>query len=119
MRILYTLGALSIVAACAMPSDSYAPILDGPVTRDFQSDLTACRELAKQSPTGPGEVGGAIVAGALFAGFVVDHEEPDMLPWGVALGALAGWIGAVADQNAERKTIVATCFQGRGHPVVG
>ena len=119
MRIEFTLGFFLVAAACSTTGAGYTPILDGPVTQTYQSDLSACRQLALQSQTGSEEIGVAIAAGALFGGFVTEHEEPDLLPWGVALGALAGWVGMVADQDIERQGIVVACMQGRGHRVVG
>ncbi len=118
MRIFHFVGVILVLSACAELSDD-ALILDGPASPSYQSDLTACEQLAKQSPTGTAEVGVATAAGAVFGGAVADHEDPDFLPWGVVLGAAAGWIGAVADQDTERRQIVVSCMQGRGHRVVG
>jgi uncharacterized protein YcfJ len=108
-----------LVSACAGSGADYTPILDGPPTAAFQSDLTACQALARNQRQFDQETAGAVVLGA-GAGALLGAADDDADAAGGAIaGALAGGVASAVSASERREAIVVECLRGRGHRVVG
>lgn len=111
-------GAL-LLSACATSGANHIPILDGAPSAAFQSDLAACRSLARDQRQFDGETAGAAVLGA-GAGALLGHFDDDGDALGGALaGALAGGVAGAVNAGERREAILGACLRGRGHAVVG
>lgn len=75
-----------LVAACADSGANYTPILDGPPTVAFQSDLSACQALARDQGQFDQETAAAAVLGA-GAGALLGAADDDA---DAAGGAMVG-----------------------------
>lgn len=117
--ILGLVATTGLLAACADSGANYTPILDGPVTAGYQSDLAACQTLARDQRQFDQETIGAAALGA-GAGAVLGHldEDGEALS-GAIVGGLAGGAAGAVDASERRKAIVIECLRGRGHRVVG
>lgn len=116
---LITLGAVTLMSACADTGAQVTPILDGPPSASYDADLAECRALARNQRQFDQETLGAAALGA-GAGAVLGHwdDDGDALGGAVA-GALAGGVASAVDVSERRAAIVLTCLRGRGHRVVG
>ncbi|MEH6629360.1 MAG: hypothetical protein V7776_00950 [Halopseudomonas aestusnigri] len=122
MRLYVYMGAVAILglSACSNTGADYRPIVDGTQDTAYETDLTACAEVADQR----GYLNGDVQNGALLGtglGAVVGGLSEGL---GGALigGVLGAGIGAGSqawDTQDERKQIVKNCMTGRGHNVVG
>lgn len=109
------LGLGLSVTACA--DGPYEPIVDGQVSRNYHSDLDACRQVsAQKQPTGKGAATGAVVGG-LIGG--VEDESVGGAVVGAALGGVIGSAEEKAGIRDDRDRVVFNCMRGRGHNVVG
>ncbi|MGH1414126.1 MAG: glycine zipper family protein [Pelagimonas sp.] len=119
MKHLIVLPAVLVVAACADSGASYQPILDGPPSAAFQSDLAACQSLARNQKQFDQETLGAAVVGG-GAGAVLGEldEDGDALS-GAIVGAIAGGAAGAVNASERRESIVVECLRNRGHRVVG
>lgn len=108
----------AMLGACAQMGTDVEPILDGPPTMQFQSDLSACRNLARSQSHLDHETLAAAAIGAGIGG-VLGHidDEGDALG-GAMVGALAGTVAGVSDASDTREDVVLNCLRGRGHAVV-
>jgi len=124
MRIAKPILALAIVgftAACATSGSGFVPVVDGPVSASFQSDLAACQQLAaQQGALGSGAAGNA-AAGAVIAGgtTAVFNNRGTNVAEATAIGAGAGLIGSALEQQRAKEQLIRNCMRGRGHNVVG
>lgn len=108
-----------LVSACAGSGADYTPILDGPRTAAFQSDLSACQALARDQRQFDQETAGAAVLGA-GAGALLGAADDDADAAGGAIaGALVGGVASAVNASERREAIVVECLRGRGHRVVG
>jgi hypothetical protein len=108
-----------LVSACAGGGADYTPILDGPPTAAFQSDLSACQALAHDQRQFNQETAGAAILGA-GAGALLGAADDDADAAGGAIaGALAGGVASAVNASERREAIVVECLRGRGHRVVG
>ncbi|MFD2204956.1 hypothetical protein [Kiloniella antarctica] len=122
MKFSLCMGIVSIfgLSACSNTGADYRPIVDGGDTEIYESDLTACAEVADQR----GYLNGDVQNGALLGtglGAVVGGLA-DGLGGALVGGVLGAGIGAGTqawDTQDERKQIVKNCMKGRGHNVVG
>lgn len=80
-----------LVGACADGGANYTPILDGPPTAAFRSDLSDCQALARDQRQFNQETAGALVGG----------------------------VASAVNASERREAIVVECLRGRGHGVVG
>lgn len=118
--VLIPLAAVTLsMTACADSGANYRPILDGPATVGFQSDLAACQGLARDQRQFDNDTMAATVmgagAGALFGRLDPDGDAIE----GAIVGALAGGVSSAVDAGERREDIVVECLRGRGHAVVG
>lgn len=108
-----------LVSDCADSGANHTPILDGPPTAAFQSDLSACQALARDQREFDQETAGAAAlgagAGALFG---AADDDADAVGGAIA-GALAGGVAGAVTASERREAIVLECLRGRGHRVVG
>lgn len=117
--ILFLCGGALLLAAFANSGANYTPIVDGTRSAAYQSDLAACRSLARnqrqfdKGPTGATVLGAG--AGAVLGEF---DDGGDALSGAVA-GALAGGLATAVNASERREAIVFECLRGRGHRVVG
>ncbi|WP_299843202.1 glycine zipper 2TM domain-containing protein [uncultured Roseovarius sp.] len=115
VKMTVFLGLGLSLAACA--DGPYEPIVDGQVTRNYHSDLDACRQVSTQKQsTGKGATTGAVVGG-LIGG--VEDESVGGAVVGAALGGLIGSAEEKSDVRDDQERIVSNCMRGRGHNVVG
>jgi len=107
----------ALLGACADMGADVDPILDGQPTAQFQSDLAACRSLARNQSQLDHETIAAAVIGAGIGGVLGEIDEGDALG-GAVTGALAGAAMGASEASDTRETIVLNCLRGRGHRVV-
>ncbi|EAR52566.1 hypothetical protein OG2516_05643 [Oceanicola granulosus HTCC2516] len=107
----------ALLGACAEMGTDVDPILDGPPNAQFQSDLSACRSLARSQTQLDHETLAAIVLGAGIGGLLGEADEGDALG-GALAGAVAGAAAGVAGAADTREAVVLNCLRGRGHAVV-
>ncbi|WP_019960093.1 glycine zipper family protein [Woodsholea maritima] len=116
-----TLGVIALsTAACANSGASYRPIVDGPQSATYESDLAACQGVAQQRSYLNGDVRNDALIGAAVGGAIglVTGDSEDA--WDGALGGgLMGGGAAMHETRGERRDIVIECMKGRGHNVVG
>ena len=106
------------LAACS--DEPYAPIVDGPQSVQFQSDLEACRQVSLQRQNdSSARTGGAIVGGLVGGVEADDGDELGGVVAGALVGGLLGSAEASAETDEARDQIVFNCMRGRGHNVVG
>ncbi len=121
----FAMGAVCLIAGCAGTGASYQPIVDGPITRAYTDDLSACRGVAQQRSYDNGEARTASALGATVVGLSAgldDENDGDRLGsalGGALVGGLLGFAGSGFETSNERKEIVKDCMIGRGHRVVG
>lgn len=108
----------ALLGACTEMGTDVTPVLDGQPTAQFQSDLAACRSLARSQSQLGHETMAAAALGAGIGGVLGEVDE-DGDAWGGAVaGALAGAAMGVSEASDTRETIVLNCLRGRGHRVV-
>ena len=112
------IGFAALVAGCGESGANYTPILDGPPTAGFQSDLTACQSLARGQRQFDEDTAAAAVLGAGAGAVLGELDSGDALGGAIA-GALAGGVSSAVDAGERREEIVKACMSGRGHRVVG
>lgn len=117
--IILALTAMPLVAACADSGANYQPILDGPVTAAYQTDLAACQTLARNQNQMDQETLGAAVLGAGAGALLGEVDDDGDVLGGAVVGALAGGAASAVDVSERREAIVVECLRGRGHRVVG
>jgi len=126
MRYL-PLTAIAVLglSACANTGADYTPIVDGPYTTGFSTDLDACQKVAERRSYTNGDVQSEVAFGAvttgLVTGLIAGIEDGDVGSGiaGALIGGVAAGVGQSRDTSGERKNIVVSCMQGRGHNVVG
>lgn len=126
MRYL-PLTAIAVLglSACANTGADYTPIVDGPSTTGFSTDLDACQKVAERRSDTNGDVQSEVAFGAvttgLVTGLIAGIEDGDVGSGiaGALIGGVAAGVGQSWDTSGERKNIVVSCMQGRGHNVVG
>jgi hypothetical protein len=116
---LIVLPGLALLAACAAPDARGRVVLDGAPSAAFQSDLSACRALAR-AQEGPGHpAAGAAALGAGAGALLAAAEDEEEAGAGALVGALAGGAAGAVKARERREAILGACLRGRGHPVVG
>jgi uncharacterized protein YcfJ len=108
----------ALLAGCAEMGTDVDPILDGPQTVQFQSDLSACRSLARSQSQLEHETMAAAAIGAGIGGMLGGIDDAGDALGGAVAGALAGAAAGVSEAADTRETIVLNCLRGRGHAVV-
>ncbi|WP_420326185.1 glycine zipper family protein [Mameliella sp.] len=107
-----------LLGACAGMGTDVTPILDGPPTAQFQSDLSACRSLARSQSQLKHQTMAATAIGAGVGGVLGEVDDEGDALGGAVVGALAGAAAGVSEASETRETIVLNCLRGRGHAVV-
>ncbi|MCB1311029.1 MAG: glycine zipper family protein [Sedimentitalea sp.] len=112
---------LCLTAACATTGANVVPVVDGPVSPNFNSDLAQCQALARSQPVMSGSTAGsaAIGAGVGAATAAIVEDTGSNIAKGAGVGALVGATSSAVQANANREVIVRNCMRGRGHNVVG
>lgn len=119
MKQLLALPLVLTVAACADGGAKYTPIVDGPRSPAFQSDLASCQALARsQKQLTKQALGKAAIGAGLGAALGEADDEGDAVGGAIA-GVLVGGAKGAVDVRQARKSIVIECLRGRGHQVVG
>ena len=108
----------ALLGACAEMGTDVEPILDGPQTAQFQSDLAACRSLARSQSQLGHETMAAGAVGAGIGGVLGEVDDDGDALGGAVAGAPAGTAMGAAEASDARETIVLNCLRGRGHRVV-
>ncbi|MBY6082624.1 MULTISPECIES: glycine zipper family protein [Ruegeria] len=120
-KLSMILPAILVAGACTNTGANYQPIVDGPVSPNYNADLAQCQAVARQQGTIDSNTAGAAAIGAAGAAgtkAIIDDSASDLGRAAVA-GALVG-AGASALQNTQKQeVIVRNCMRGRGYNVVG
>lgn len=109
----------AIAALFATACSDYTPILDGPESESYQSDLSACQNLAASQERFNQEALGGAAAGGLLGAAVANHEGSATTAEGLIGGALIAYVMAQVEAVEAKEDLVVACMQGRGHRVVG
>ena len=117
-KLIAPLCLTALLGACAEMGTNVDPILDGPPTAQFQSDLDACRGLARNQSQLDHETMAAAAIGAGIGGVLGEVDNDGDALGGAVAGALAGAAIGASEASDTRKTIVLNCLRGRGHAVV-
>ncbi len=122
MKLNSFLAAVAFLslAACSGTGASHRPILDGSPSVGYSTDLKACQSLAENrrwdnDETREDMAFGAALGAALGA---VEGGADDAIGGAVA-GLIGGAISGGFKARDDRKEIVVSCLQSRGHKVVG
>ena len=116
--LIAPLCLIALLGACTEMGTNVEPILDGPPNGEFQSDLAACRTLARSQSQLDHETMATAALGAGIGGVLGQADgEGDALGGAVA-GTLAGTAMGASDASDAREAIVLNCLRGRGHRVV-
>lgn len=119
MKTIYlTLFTAPVLAACADSGANYTPILDGAPNAAYQSDLDACRTLARSQRQFDQETLAATVMGAGAGALLGEFDNGDAAGGAIA-GALTGGVASAVNTSERKQAIVIECLRGRGHKVVG
>lgn len=108
----------ALLGACAGMGTDVDPVLDGQPNAQFQSDLSACRSLARNQSQLNHETMAAAAIGAGIGGLLGELDSDGDALGGAVAGALAGTALGVSEASETRETIVLNCLRGRGHRVV-
>lgn len=116
-------GAALMLTACAGSGSSYRPIVDTPVTAQYETDLQQCQSLSTQRKIINGDTQTAALAGAATGGVIGllrrGGNDGNNVLEGAAVGGTVGGVGGAFQANTERKNIVKRCMSGRGYRVIG
>lgn len=123
LRLAGTTVLLSTLVACANSGARYVPIHDGEQSPTYLADLTECQTLAHERELINGDTKTDILVGAgvgAVAG-AIDGDSDDVggAIAGALIGAAVGAGNGAMEARDDRKAIVISCMQGRGHRVVG
>ncbi|MGV6820988.1 MAG: glycine zipper family protein [Parvularcula sp.] len=117
-----SIGSLAL-AGCSNTGATYTPITDGPVSPQFQADLSACQRLATERGYLNDDTKSQALIGAgigALAGLADDDvSDTEGAVAGAVVGALAGGGAGMVETRGQRRQIVIECMKGRGHRVVG
>ena len=105
----------ALLAACADMGADVDPILDGAPRAQFQSDLAACRSLARSQSQLDHETMAAAAIGAGMGGVLGEIDDEGDALGGAVVGALAGAAAGASAASDTREDIVLNCLRGRGH----
>lgn len=119
MKHLIILPALLAISACGESGASYRPIVDGPKTVGFQSDLRSCQSLARNQKQFDRETMTAAAVGAGVGAILGEVDDDGNALGGALAGAVAGGASGAINADERRQAIVVECMRGRGHRVVG
>ncbi|SFR01449.1 glycine zipper family protein [Poseidonocella sedimentorum] len=117
--LLTPLALTALLGACAEMGTDVDPILDGAPNARFESDLAACRDLARNQSQLDHETMASAALGAGIGGLLGKVDEDGDALGGAVVGALAGAAAGVSNASDAREEIVLNCLRGRGHAVVG
>ncbi|MBK0327385.1 glycine zipper family protein [Rhodobacteraceae bacterium F11138] len=121
LKPIAALPLIALVAACANSGANYTPVIDGPVSANYNADLASCQSLAASQPAFDGSSAGAAAAGAGLgaASSVIWNDNSDNLGEAAAIGAVAGLTSNAIKKNQNKESIVKNCMRNRGYNVVG
>ena len=113
------LALTPVLGACANSGTDVDPVLDGAPTAQFQSDLSACRALARSQSQLDRETMAQAAMGVGIGGVLGELDDEGNALGGAVVGALAGAAAGAVEASDAREGIVMQCVRGRGHAVVG
>ena len=116
--LITSLCLTTLLGACAGMGSDVDPVLDGAPTARYQSDLAACRSLARNQSQLNHDTMMAAAIGAGIGGLLGEADDGGDALGGAVVGALAGAAAGASDASDTRETIVLNCLRGRGHAVV-
>jgi len=124
MRFRSLLPAFALVgltSACVQSGAGFVPVVDGPVSAAFSSDLAACQNLAAQQGTFASNTTSQVAAGAGLAagGTALTNNRGTNVRDAAIIGAAAGAVSGALDQQKRKEAIIRNCMRQRGHNVVG
>lgn len=108
----------ALLGACADMGADVDPILDGPPSAKFQSDVAACRNLARSQSQLDHDTMATAAIGAGIGGLLGAADDEGDALGGAVVGALAGVATGASEASDTREAIVLNCLRGRGHAVV-
>ena len=110
---------IAVLGACSGLGTNETLVVDGPKSASFDSDLAACRNLARQQGQLDAETGAAVVLGAGLGALLGWADPGSNGGEGAIGGALGGAAVGTVSAAEKRQEIVINCMIGRGHIVVG
>lgn len=112
---------LFLASACSNSGSSYTPVIDGPVSANYNADLAQCQQLSTSQAVVDDNALGAAATGAVLGGAAsaISSGSTYQSGRGAAIGAIAGATGSAIQNNSNRETIIRNCMRGRGYNVVG
>ena len=117
--LIAPLALTALLGACANSGANVEPILDGSPNARYESDLAACRALARSQSQLDHETMAAAALGAGAGGVLGAIDEDGDALGGAVIGALAGAATGGTGASEKRAEIVLNCLRGRGHAIVG
>ena len=113
-----------LLSACGATSGKYEPVVDGHRGEIYYSDLADCQQLSTErkyvnDDTKSEALLGAAIGGLIGAVDEVDGEELEGAIAGAIVGAVLHGGSRAWETREERKHIILSCMQQRGHNVVG
>ncbi|MFD2168274.1 hypothetical protein ACFSJY_18600 [Thalassotalea euphylliae] len=106
------------LSACSNTGASHRPIVDGGDLANYENDLLACQEVAKQRGYINADTQTDMAIGATAGALAGATESGEDLLAGAVIGAAIGAAGGSYKAKDERKFIVIKCMQNRGYNVV-
>lgn len=120
IKALLVASTAIAISACGSTASNYRPIVDGPETAKYESDLGACKTLAeKRSYTNDDVKSEAALSAVVGAAVGTIEEGSEGAIGGAIVGGLFGAGDRAWETRDERKNIVVQCMKQRGHRVVG
>ncbi|MFT4961144.1 MAG: hypothetical protein ACI92Z_002231 [Paracoccaceae bacterium] len=109
------------LGACENSGANYTPVIDGPVSANYNADLSQCQALAASGAAVDERTAAAVATGAVVGGAssVIWNDNSSKLGEAAAVGAVVGLASGLAQKSGERESIVKNCMRGRGYNVVG
>ena len=112
---------VGLLAACDNSGANYTPIIDGPVSANYNVDLSQCQALAASGAAIDERTAAAVATGAVVGGAssVIWNDNSSNLGEAAAVGAVVGLASGLVQKSAAREAVVKNCMRGRGYNVVG
>ncbi|XDA97513.1 glycine zipper family protein [Sulfitobacter sp. LCG007] len=112
---------LMLASACATTGANVQPVVDGPVSANYNYDLQQCQQLAASQGVVGGSTGRSAATGAVAGAgtAAIVKNKGNNVRDAALVGALVGVTADQINRNQSKEQIVRNCMRGRGYNVVG